>query len=637
MADDITLSSADHHTLSKAWQEMIRAGVKHRKEFREAYDISKKFTYGDHEFMYEETMPDAAFKATVPKLWEMVNIFGPMLAFRNPHRNVRVRFGRPQDDRGPLAFVMKQLLNYAANELDLRGQARQCVDDSLVGLGVAWLERDERSGLFGHFHDSPLNCVVDPDAESLDDAWWIARRHSMPRWEFAGLAGVDLDHEDLPSAARPSIMDSSGYEPRRDGDEQEGVKSKAGRTNELLSVYEVWSRMGVGWRARSIPRDMFEKAKSDDREYVHFYVLMNSRRIWMPGDWPVPLWMDNAWPCEWLYYRKKSDYVWPTPMLKPSLGLQKAINWVMMFMWTHLKTSSRDFIAGSNELDETVRERILSGSDLEWIPLNTAELGEKKWQDLIGFLQHPPMNADLWRYMDLAVRMFEDSTGLVPALYAQSGQAEPRSAEASRNRETRADLRPDDMREVVEAWHTKLARKEAIAARLEYDADLVAEILGPESGQAWGEYRDGAVDRIMREYDYTIEAGSAAKPNLQAERDQSLEVFDRLTQVAMQLGDFTAVNQLAYNLQRSLNVLEEDIVVFQPPPPPEEEQDPTQEAKVREAETKADIADVKLEEEKIKLQTEALKSGAEVAKGMPQGEPEEGEPVAIEGGKLIRS
>jgi hypothetical protein len=634
------LSKSDHDIISNGWHIAIRAATKHKKRFKDGFDISKKFAYGSHEFMFEETMPEVEFKATVPKVWEMINILGPMLSFRNPHRNVRPRFEREEDPRRPRAETLEKLLNYSAHELDLVKQMRQCVDGSILGCGVMWLEKDGFSDLWGHFFDSADNLLMDPDAEDIEDALWIARKRYIPRWEFAGdIAEVPLDDPDLPTSGRPNIIESIGTVSTASREEDEAVdKPRAGKTTDLLTVYEVWSKIGIGWRLKSVPEDNYTSATEEMRaikedetlEFRHFYILLNSKKVWSEGEWPVPLWADNSWPCELLYYRKEEDYVWPTPMLVPSLGLQKAINWIVMFLWVHLKTTSRDFIVGSNELDETVREKILSGMDLEWIPLNTADLGDKKWSDLVGFLQHPNAQADLWRYLDLAVKLFEDSTGLYPELYARSGPAEPRSATASNNQQARADIRPDDMREMVERLHSKMARKECIAVTLDgdYNEEFVGRLLGPEAAQAWSQYRDGDLWTVMRELDYRIEAGSAARPNLQTEYEQALAVFDRLMQIAGSVGDINAVNKMAYQFQKAMNILDADIVQFQPPPPPEQEQDPTMDEKVREQGAKADLAE-------LKAATEQIKQEAERRKSQPESEPAPGEIYAVEGGQPI--
>lgn len=600
-------TSADHHALSKMWDALISAGVKHRSDFQKSYEQAVKFAYGNHEFVYED-VGDMPFKATVPKVWEMINIFGPMLNFRNPHRNVKVRFNGGKDERA-MAFtqVMKDLLNYAANELRLVSEMRECVDESVVGCGVMWLQKDGNSGLWGHFHDSPMNLAIDPDAETLDSAWWVARKHSMPRWEFAGeIANVALDHEDLPNVGRSSVTELVTTEALKPDNDDE--TSRSGTTNDLLTVWEVWSRMGIGWRGKSIPEDFRRRVETDQLgDFVHFYIIPTSRRVWVPSEWPVPLWADNAWPCELLYYRKKRGYVWPVPLLEPSLPLQKSIDWIMTFILIHLRKNSRDFVAGPKALEDPIVEKILSGADFTYVPLNNVDLQEAGGDasKIIQFLQHPSMQPDLWRVMELALKMWEESSGLAAPLYAQSGGAESRTATADQNRQSRANLRPDDMREVVENFHTRMARKEAIAARLDYTPDFVAEMMGDEAGQIWGQYQERDMERVMREYDYRIEAGSAAKPNIDTERNNSMEMYDRVVQVGMQVNDLAAVNKATVNLQRGLGIPEEDHVTFNPPPPPPDPEEKKLEIEAAKAEQSMSIEQQKAQ---LKMQTEMQKA-----------------------------
>lgn len=646
------LTSEQHSSLASVWQGLIRAAIKKRAKFRTDYEEAKKFAYDKHDFMFDDLAQEAPFKATVNKVWEMINIFTPMLAFRNPHRNARVRYERRDDPRTPFVEVLGDLLNYAVSELHLTREMRQIVDDSQIGLGCAWLEKDEKTGLYGHFHDDPMSLLIDPDAERIEDAWWIARRRDMPRWEAADLLGAELDDDGLPRGGHPTITDMAGYEDREQQD-HERPKEAGGFTSEIITIYEIWSKFGVGWRAKGIDQDTYTKnvVKSDDDgygDYVHFYVALRGNKLYRVGEWPIPLWMDNEWPVEMLYFHKDSKEPYPVPPVVPALGIQKAINWMMMFMWQHLKTTSRTFIAGSATLDETTREKILSGLDLEFIPVESAEFGEvQDVKKLIAFLEHPQMNKDLWQYFELAVRMFNDSTGLLPALYAQSGRAEPRTAEASRNRETRADLRPDAMRNVVEEMHAKMARKEAIAmiAPGGYSAEYVGELLGPEAEKIWDErvgsgYREGDINRIMRETDYTIEVGSAAKPNMETERMNALQMFDRIVQLSLNMGDIEATNKLLYNMQKTHGIAEPDMVFINPPPPPEEQQEP-READTAEAEEAQAAEKVRGESAKAdKAEADALlarmKAAAEDVQNVV-GEGEPGDVMEIRGGQPVRA
>lgn len=660
MADDVAgLKSDDHAILVRSWQERIEKAVDHREKFLKRYIEARDFCYDSHDFMYRETPADSAdFKASVPKVWEMVSIFGPMLAFRNPHRNCRARiwktYGHEPDEqmqahaanRIAFADLLGDQLNYQSRELYLTRQMREAIDESIIGLGVLWLEKDTQTGLWGHFHDSCTNLLIDPDASVIEDAWWIARRHRMPRWEFAEMAKVAIDSDDLPKAnmSEDAVKRSVKVSDIAD-------RSMSGLTNDLIEVWEIWSRMGIGWKGKGInPDETKRPGARNDPPNVHFYHVPSSKRIWLKAKWPVPLHLDNEWPCELIYYRKDRHYVYPVPLIQPSLALQKAINWLVTMTMQKIKVTSRDFIAHLAELTPEIVEQIQNGMDLGLLPIPGTEV--QQWggiDKMVAFLQAPPMNKDIPMLMDIFGRMFEQSSGLLPVLYAQAGDAQSRSATESNIRKRQADVRPDDMREVVERAHSRMARKEAIASRLDYTADFIGNIHGPIAAQVWGEYKKGDLRKIMREFEYVIEAGSAAKPNLDEERQQALELFDREMQVALGFQDLNAANKIIRRLERSMAMLPQDQIQIQPPPPPPGAKEPdtaesveaqeqekagaegekrrAQAAKAEEAEAKARVA-------KLQEAAEAIKIIGQNGGTLP-GPP--GDVSEIRGGKAVRS
>ena len=145
----------------------------------------------------------------------------------------------------------------------------------------------------------------------------------------------------------------------------------------------------------------------------------------------------------------------------------------------------------------------------------------------------------------------------------------------------------------------------------------------------------------MRETDYTIEVGSAFKPNIETERDNAFQVFDRLAQITINKGDDEGTARLMYNFQKGLNVSEADMVILQPPPPPPEEQQPPREAdtaesvegqeqeKLRGESAKADEAESKAEEAANKAAAEGLQSVTTAA--------EPGEVTQIVNGQPVRA
>lgn len=619
------LSREEHRALARAWEAALGKGRQHKKDFDEAYKEARRFAYESHDFLYQGAWKNRDFRSTVPKVWEMVNIYGPMVAYRQPHRKVEPRWARREDPRLAFTKVCERLLEYHTTELPFRKHCRRWTDDSIVaGCGVMWLEQDRHTGLVGHFYDDVEHCVVDPDACDLKDAWWVARLKKMPRWEIAGLFDVSLHDPDLPRVGAASVADLEEIAPEGSTKSYALRQDLKSATNDCLWVVEVWSKMGLGWKLKDLPAPAqagggarLERGGS----FVHFYLVPGSGRLWLPGDWPVPLWADNDWPMQWLYYRQKSNYLWPVSMIKPILGQQKALDWFVTLFLQKMKTSSRDFVAIAKDLEEDVKEKIETGVDFTVLDIDPLLLEDKRIQDLVQFLQHPPMNPDLYRVYDLLQQLFERASGLYSTMYAESGPTQSRSATESQYRESRADLRPDDMRNEVENAHTDMARRELIAARLLYEPDFVESIVGEGAGATWGEYQaadeatgaPGSLERVMREFVYRIEAGSTAKPNIDKDREDALELFDRGMQPAMAAGDFNAINGFLDLIYESRTVPEAKRVYVQPPAPAG--QDPaaeqaarTEEEHTRQAAAEADAAEVERQGAQFRVQQEEQKA-----------------------------
>ncbi|MHC4222777.1 MAG: hypothetical protein ACYSUN_02205, partial [Planctomycetota bacterium] len=423
-------------------------------------------------------------------------------------------------------------------------------------------------------------------------------------------------------------------------------------------------------------------------DVVRFYVVKDSDEIWQPSKWPVDFSQDSSWPCEMLYYAKKPRYCWPETVLGPSLGLQKAIDWMASMILGKLRTTSRDFITTLKSLGTTIQEQVRTGSDLTVLTVDDTNIEGKSLRELIDFLQHPPMNTDIYKVWDMVIELFEKASGLYAALYGQPGSTQPRSAEEIKERRNRSDLRPDEMRVIVEEFHAKLARKEMIAMRLLYTPEFVAGILGEKAGEVWGTLKPGAVGggllgpdqqyrrplgpgdegydpedekmveeyegagfgtgQLFREFEFKVEAASTTKPDVNQQRENSFEMFDRAIQVALKMPtgpDYNVINQLMGNLQETLGVAEMDRVVFEPPPPPPEpEPDPTAEVKLEQEKVKLEIEKMKLEIEmeklrqiKAKTELEVTKAETEVVKqaGEQTDEPPAGEVKEIRDGKPV--
>ena len=317
---------------------------------------------------------------------------------------------------------MEHMLNYTPIEFDWRQETRHWTDQGILGgLGTMWLEYDQGTGLVTHLYDNALNMVVDPDASQWRNAYWIARRRKLPRWEVARQLGISID--DLPNQPGIGIEDIYPATGGQDTQSGSGATFRStdslrdgdrGRTSELIEIWEVFSKMGIGWRLKDAKYQKF--GEETHGEYPHFYIIPGSKKLWGIDEWPVPLWADRDWPCEFLGWKYRPGECMPTSMIRPVLGMQKAMDWFVTMFMQKIRTSSRDFIAIAKDMDEEIVDKIRNGVDLEILDIDPVNLEDKRIQDMVQFLQQPPMNPDGWRIYELLQGLFERSSGLYSSI-----------------------------------------------------------------------------------------------------------------------------------------------------------------------------------------------------------------------------
>lgn len=283
--------------------------------------------------------------------------------------------------------------------------------------------------------------------------------------------------------------------------------------------------------------------------------------------WPIPFWADDDWPLTCIDFHPLFNQSWPLNHLKPALGEQNFLDWAYSFLAGHIRNACRDFIAIQKGASEEVKAAITQGRDLSIIEIDSIN---KKIDEVVQFLQHPRMNADLFPVIQAIERNFEKRTGLSELMYGQQA-TQDRSAAATQAKSQALQIRPDDMSERVETAATLLARKEGIAARYLIQGRDVAPILGDYAAQFWDQQvfnQDLAL--ICREFDYRIEAGSARKPNQDrdvANTQEGLQVIlPILSQWAQATGDLQPLNAFltAWAKARDFDI---EAFVLQPPPP----------------------------------------------------------------------
>lgn len=604
------------------WMTKIEAAKKHKEEvFSLDADECQRFFDGPKD--WNELMgkgacltsdggfPELDFKVSVNKAFEFVTIFGPSMYFENPVRTAKPRmpvvippdfFPDPmmyqavmmQENQrikadGLRGVLLEAVLNWSPNDFDLSGQARQSIDEALIkGRGCMWVELYKSpSGAIRavrSFFDSVESLLIDPDAESMEGAKWICRRKIMPIWEAERLYGLRPESLNGHSESKAQTADV-------DTDEDLKYDRKQGKTNDLIVIYHIYSKMGIGGRMQGVPAehirglDIFgDYCQIVIAEGVPFPLNLPpdvtnnlppdpaaaKQAIFDRTNWPIPFWELGGWPCRVLDFHKVAKVAWPSPHLKAGMGELKFINWVMSFMMGKLRTTLRDIIAVKKGLSDTTKDAILHGGDLTLVEI---EAENKDIRELVTVFKFDPVNGDVWKLLDAVSQMFDKRVGLTELMYGSSGATQARSATDVQVRNENMSVRPDDMRKQVEAWMSDVAAAEAFALRWLIKGQDVSPIIGPVAAMAWDQYVTTTdLGMAAHQLEYRIEAGSTKRPNKTTQNQQAQTTFQALSPVLMpyaqQTGDVTPMNNLLADFAKSQDLDPGRYQMSMAPPPP---------------------------------------------------------------------
>ena len=581
--------------------------------------------------------PAPAFRMTINRVFEAVKLLGASIYSRNPVRNVTPRqypvippemvgvnpqgqvdpmtgqmMPDPQveafiqasnavtDDqqrKGIISKLLETYLNYTPVELDLKTHSRLVVDEAIIkGMGIWWCEATEFPNVppavptlvVGSFADSVDNLYLDPDAQTIEEIQWCAKRCILPIDQVARQFG--LSREDLKGSLESYEAAS------REGDRGYRQQRRVGKTNDLITFYKIWSKCGFG--------DKLKGTKKEDRgvfeplgDYCYLVVAQGvdyplnvppatltapPDQDGIPGDlrvkaaWPIPFWsMPNGWPFTPLAFHRKPNTLWPLSHIKAGIGELRFLNWAISFLATRIAVSCETLIGVSKAADEDLKQQILAPSENGFKIVEISEAMGKSVNEIISVFQQPGVTRDMWDIISAVAEMFDKRVGLTELTYGLSRQQMRSAAEASVKGQA-VSVRPDDMANVLEDAMSVLARKEAIAARWLLQPQDVIPILGPLGAQAWSMHlsANGGVDVgvVGREFDYRIEAGSARKPNKDtkiAQMQQAMQTLaPMLSQLATGAGIVDPYNALISDWADSLDLDPAKYLLPPPPPPP---------------------------------------------------------------------
>jgi hypothetical protein len=633
----------------KGWLEKIKLAQEHKKPFQEDAEEAMMFYDGDNAWMfrseytrgekgYVKGIAPPAFRMSVNRVWEAVRLFGSVIHHRNPTRVCTPRphpviapqmlgiqpqppvpqmgpdgqpvmgpDGQPvmmpdpmmqqyqmmvqqtqflSERRDVISKLMDEYLNYTSNEMNLKDQSRLVVDEALIkGAGCWFTELYQPPGsdrrIATSFYESFDNVVWDPDADDQGDILWLARRRCHPREFVANKFG--LDPEELrghgESYESRSTRKERGYE----------TKKKMGKTNDLITYWEIYSKTGFGDRLKDADKQL--RGKFDALgQYCYIVVAegvehpLNVNPAMLQEDvdesgvppalfastqWPIPFWAEkDGWPCTVLQWFRKPGYSYPISLIKPGIGELRFINWAMSFMATKIATSSQTMIGVAKAADNDLKAKILESDESGFKIVEISEAIGRNVNDIISVFNLPGITMDMWNIVSAVTELFDRRVGLTELIYGMS-RAQYRSAAEAAVKAEQISVRPDDMANTLEDALSEVARKEAFLARWLVGPQDVAPLMGPLAAQAW-QMHVQAMDpeQLLREFDFRVEAGSARKPNKGTKVEQinqAMGVIMPVAQGLLQAGQPNLFNALLEDWGRAMDI---DVGKYLVPPPP---------------------------------------------------------------------
>jgi hypothetical protein len=645
----------------KLWlKELQRCRKSKAKKFGDTAELLRGFMGKSYKELYRD-VDDASdlktydvphYQPRLNKTREFVSVVLPFVHAKIPNRKVTPR--RPPlppellqvaaelelgeldaqaslDDKAQ-AFLSEWWLNYTPGETGAMRQQRQIIEECLVtGRGVGWHEMTAgpTGPIPGTFFDSVDSLFIDADARQWREANYIYRELRWPAWKFADFFSIDVEK------VRAAMK--SGVE---DGEDAIRIENKSDEENDVCVWYALWSRMGMGNRLHKANEEVKGQAAMLESLGQHVYMAFlpglpypanMPDDIWELADpteieerfsWPIAFFAEpsNPFPCTPMDIYPSTDSPWAHSPLEGAIPLQVFLDRMYSLLMGRVRSTCRDIIITSKELEAAVRKAIEEGKDQIVVSADSGTVEEMA--KLVHILQFPEVNGDAWRILHQIERAFEQSTGMDPLLYGSEGARQIRSAEEANVRSSNVQSRPGDYADAVEAFNSASAAKELQMARMYVTPSTVAPLFREPATDDENQY--GPLTLLWASLVNTddpaeacadlhvqAEAGSGQRKNRE-KMTQDLNSIGQtlipLMQAAYQAGDPRPINaymdMMAENIEVPLGRLKFQPLAMQP-----EDEEEVDEAEENQKDRDASLKELKLELA-AKLKAERIKANA---------------------------
>lgn len=507
------------------WHRRIEKTIRWRTDHWTADKQWKRNTALDRGLHWDEDHKQQEATSDQPRERITINVTGSsvrdFIAFLLKHTPKFIaKARRPMDVRS--ARLQQALVNYFWREKKWKKQARRAVRD-LVTLGTTvmrtgWvLELDASATPDEHgrieYHDAvrkdepfvrrvnPAKFLVDPMApeHDLESARWVAEIFRKPLSDV--LANARYDPKVLEK------IETGEYKPTRVSKTEDEGKDNDDK------LFTATSDTLEGEESASVMVRLYEVW---DKKYRRYYVLLDGV--------PEPLVAEN-WPYEHLdgfpyvlaVYDELNDELYGLGLPWAMEDQQLELNRIRTSEFEHRRNYGRRRLAiNRNAIDETELAKLQRGDDGDVLVTGP---------DAISPIEYPQLPGDNYK---VEATIKEDIRTLIGAdQLTQGGNLPSRTSATEINARAGYTGMKIEMRvDAVDEMLTEVTRQVLQHMKAYLDQPMAIRIQGPE-GAAWAEV---SKNDIQADTDLEIETVSAERTDPTVERQQAIQVADRLMQ-----------------------------------------------------------------------------------------------------------
>lgn len=610
--------------ITSEWSRRIRAAESKRKPFMRVAAICTNFFQGSNGFLWDasfrekyfSSLPSPDFKITLNKAFELVEIIGPSLMGSYPgrvvksHDQVEINLDAIGSADDPMVIeimnrlneerlkkrnvsatrnsLMENYLNYAQREQPnggLKNQSILAIRDSLVtGRGVLYTESYKFPGsnrtLTRSKRVSPDRIYIDPDCKSpdLSDALWIAVKHTEPHWMVERRFGLEPEYLRNKHSTNSEEINASETD---ELSEARDINS----THDKIVWFEVFSKCGVGTRGKRQKLALHEAFENTVGDYAYICFApgideplnltsdmidddTSDEVIQKALEWPVPYYMDNRWPVNFIDFYQSTTGPWPIAPLSPGIGHLLFMNIMVSSLASRVYHSSRNLVAVLKSASDDVIKKIKGGGFNEFIELNSNV--HKSIKEVVSFIESPAVNFDVFQMLDRVSQMFDKAVGLTETMYGlHAGGKVSRTAADVRLREEAVNIRPEAMKEKVVDWQVEVANTERICAGWTVDGKSLVPRFTEVEAALWDQLiAEEDPEVFVREMQCIVEANSISRPNKSRDNEnlQRLNWLVPILDKQADAGNVKPFNAFITATGKAIEMDLQDMLLPEPPP-----------------------------------------------------------------------